>query len=109
MLGSSKSEPKRVGVLGTARFVVASRIKRATRTRDPKSALEDLGQFLVNSIVLDPTDSEQQLAAEFEVAAQSRGLALDTGESQLCAIVLERAIPLLVTGDKRAIEGIERL
>lgn len=109
ILESLNPESKRVGVLGTARFVVASRITRAKLAKDANSALEDLSQFLVSSMVLDPTDSEQRLAAEFEVAAQIRGLALDTGESQLCAIVLVRAIPLFVTGDKRAIEGIERL
>ena len=40
-----------------------------------------------------------------------RGLsiALDGGESLLCAIAIVRPVPTVVTGDKRAIEGLEQL
>jgi hypothetical protein len=34
-------------------------------------------------------------------------LALDNGESQLAALVVTRDLPLLETGDKRAISGLE--
>ena len=58
---------------------------------------------------LEPTDREVNLAAGFEIAAQEVGLSLDSGESQLAAMVIERAVPLLETGDKRAIRSIEQL
>ena len=37
------------------------------------------------------------------------GLDLDSGESQLCAIAVYRNTALVLTGDKRAIAGAERL
>jgi hypothetical protein len=95
-----------VGVLATARFVLARRIKRGTLARDSRTVLDQLAEFLARSNRLNPTDEEQRIAADLEYAAQIKGLDLDTGESQLCAIVLERSIPLLVTGDKRAIESL---
>ena len=49
------------------------------------------------------------MAADFELAAQRVGASLDGGESQLCAIVVQRLLPLLVTGDKRAIAAIETI
>ncbi|HUY08601.1 MAG TPA: hypothetical protein VMW80_04015 [Candidatus Dormibacteraeota bacterium] len=59
--------------------------------------------------VLEPTATEQELAADFESVAQGRGLSLDVGESQLCAIVIERGVRFLITGDKRAVVSIDRL
>ena len=97
-----------IGVLGTARFVVAASIRRVDVARR-SAALEDLTAFLDSVDILDPTDTEQQFAADLEAAAQRLNVALDTGESQLCAIVIERAMTLLLTGDKRAIAAAERL
>jgi hypothetical protein len=37
------------------------------------------------------------------------GLDLDSGESQLCAVAVHRITALVLTGDKRAIAGAERL
>jgi hypothetical protein len=49
------------------------------------------------------------MAADFELAAQRAAVALDSGESQLCAVLITRALPLLFTGDKRAICALEHL
>lgn len=98
-----------IGVLGTARFVVRKKIQRTALERDQNAALDDLAALLTNCIFLDPTEGELLLAADFELAAQRQGLALDTGESQLCAMVVERPLHLLITGDKRAIEALEAL
>ena len=98
-----------IGSLGTARFVVSKRIKKAKLERNENLVQEQLQRFLSNSVELSPTEDEQQLAAEFELAAQQLGVNLDTGESQLCAFTITRLIPKLLTGDKRAITAMERL
>jgi hypothetical protein len=71
--------------------------------------MRDLDAFLGTVAELEPTDSEQELAAELELAAQQRGFALDSGESLLSAITIERPLDALLTGDKRAIVAIEEL
>ncbi|MFN3514599.1 MAG: hypothetical protein ACK41C_16260 [Phenylobacterium sp.] len=56
--------------------------------------------------MLEPDNTELALAADFEANARERGLELDVGESQLLAIVINRAFCLMITGDKRAIRAI---
>jgi hypothetical protein len=102
-------EPHRsVGVLGAARYVIKKRITKKLQT-SAATAIERLEAFIDKVIVLEPTEAEQLMAANFELAAQRAAVALDTGESQLCAILIVRALPLLLTGDKRAICAIEQL
>ncbi len=59
--------------------------------------------------LLEPSPEEAALAAELEYEAQRANLSLDSGESQLCAIVLKRNVSWLLTGDKRAIAALESL
>jgi hypothetical protein len=99
----------RCGILGAAQFVVPKIIDRQKMNRDPGGAREVFQAFLAQHDIVEPTLPEQQLAAELESAAQALALNLDAGESQLTAILVTRTIPLLVTGDKRAIIAIERL
>jgi hypothetical protein len=56
---------------------------------------------------IEPDDEELALAAEFEEVAQSLGVDLDGGESQLLAVLIRRSAALLLTGDKRAILAME--
>lgn len=98
-----------VGALGSARFVVASKIKKNKLIRNQAAALAVLSEFLKHCEVLEPALEEQNIAADLELAAQQLGVNLDTGESQLCAILVFRLLPLLLTGDKRAIKAIEKL
>jgi hypothetical protein len=97
------------GVLGAARFVVPGRIARMKLAGDPAIAQATALELIERSRLLEPTADELHLAAALETAAQRRGLALDAGESQLAAMVAKREIPLLETGDKRAIRGFEAL
>jgi hypothetical protein len=97
------------GVLGTARFVVPRKIKNARLNNDRGKALQNLWTFLNQTEILEPGDDEQRMAADFELAAQKVGANLDEGESQLCAVVIQRVLPLLVTGDKRAITAFESI
>lgn len=98
-----------VGVLGAARFVLAKAVERGPRVRDKPAAGKALAEFLARATVLEPTDAELAVAAELERLAQTAGLELDVGESQLAAMVAARDVPLLDTGDKRAVRGLERL
>jgi hypothetical protein len=65
--------------------------------------------FLAGQDAIETTAEEQALAAHLEATAQSLPVNLDTGESQLLAVLVLRALPRLMTGDKRAIIAIERL
>jgi len=97
------------GVLGAARFVVSKKILKKTLNKGSDAAIKILHDFLKRAVVLEPTEREQTMAAEFELAAQRAGVGLDVGESQLSAILVCRLVPLLLTGDKRAVQAIEQL
>jgi hypothetical protein len=98
-----------LGILGAARFVVTKKIRRRALTHDEESAIKSLEDFIQRVTVVEPTSDEQCLAAEFELAAQRAGVALDIGESQLCAVLIVRAVRQLYTGDKRAIHAMQEL
>jgi hypothetical protein len=96
-----------MGILGAARYVVGHEIERASLNRGATAARSDLAELLARCDELEPTEEEVSLATEIELCGQEQGLALDNGESQLAAIVVSRDLPLLETGDKRAIAGLE--
>jgi hypothetical protein len=96
-----------VAVLGVARFVVASRIAKAQNIVNKTSAAAALNALLAAVTTLESDNTEIALAAEFEAEALARGVALDSGESQLLAVLLQRGTSLMLTGDKRAIAAIE--
>jgi len=98
-----------IGILGAARFVVPKRIEAGRLNAGAATAVEHFRTFAASATVLEPTDTEQTLAAEFERAAQAANLALDAGESQLCAVLVLRVVKRLYTGDKRAIQAAERM
>lgn len=98
-----------VGVLGAAKYVVSSKLRKVRLAQSVGEAAKRLEKVLRTAQVLEPTTDEQRYAAELEAAAQRANLSFDTGESQLCAIVITRAMSRLVTGDKRAIKALEWL
>lgn len=98
-----------VGVLGAARYVVKAALKHMNLVGDATIAQTRLTNFFRNTQVIEPTTEEEQFAAELEYQAQRASLSLDTGESQLSAVLISRRIPLMATGDKRAITALERL
>jgi hypothetical protein len=95
-----------VGVLGAARYVVQDRLSRRSLE---DSAVQEFLRFLDENIELEPTPEEENIASAIESRAQRAGVDLDAGESQLCAVLISRAVSLFVTGDKRAICAIEVL
>jgi hypothetical protein len=100
-------ERGRVGVLGAARYVLATHVeRRAHDVPRARAALEDL---LHGVEELEPSDDELTAAADLEQLAARLGLPLDAGETQLIAIVAARDTRRFDTGDKRAIAAAERL
>jgi len=98
-----------VGLLGAARFVVPKKIAQKSLNGDPAAAQARFLSFLGDNELLEPGSEEQELAAFLEKTAQDLALNLDTGESQLVAILVSRCLPSLLTGDKRAITSLEKL
>ncbi|MBN9669480.1 hypothetical protein [Roseibium aggregatum] len=58
---------------------------------------------------VDPSDKEVEIAATLESKAVEQNLELDTGESQLLAILICRSKRYLATGDKRAIIAVSSI
>jgi hypothetical protein len=100
---------REVWVLGTARFVLNSRIKRSISIRNKDSAIKSLANLIAQTRTVEPDDSEVAFAAEFESRATANNLILDGGESLLLAVLLGRSAELMLTGDKRAISAIEAI
>lgn len=97
------------GVLGAARFVIPSAIRRDSGLVDPDGALAAWQDMFSQVVVLEPSQPEVELAVMIEESAARGGLPLDSGESQLMAIAILRPIALFVSGDKRAIAAAELL
>jgi hypothetical protein len=103
------TEDHEAAILGATRFVVPKLLRRVAGIIHRERAEETFRRFAERVESVEPTPEEQALAAELETVAQKLAVNLDTGESQLSAILVSRAIPYLVTGDKRAIRALERL
>ena len=97
-----------VGILGSARFVLTTVLRRSGKP-DATEVIERILEFIGANETLEPTHAELAFAAELEYYAQSAGLFFDIGESMLCSILVVRGLPLLITGDKRAIFSIEQI
>ena len=108
-LVATVSGPIRCGLLGAARFVVPKAIGRQKLQREPAVAQQAFQAFLAQHDLVEPTSAEEALAAELEAAAQALALNLDAGESQLAAMLISRAVPALLTGDKRAVIAMDQL
>ena len=98
-----------VGILGAARYVVPKKIQKNVQATIATAAKAAFQTFVDVAEMIEPTEDEQVMAADFELAAQRAAVALDIGESQLCAVLIARVLPLLFTGDKRAICALENL
>ena len=93
-------------MLGVGRFVVRNRLARASNISDPARATAAFDRMLAAMTLVEPDGAEMAAAADLEAEAIRRDLELDGGESQLLAILANRACSLLVTGDKRAIAAM---
>lgn len=105
------STPSETLVLGQAKYVVGKRLQRQLEksVSGAEGALAGFREMLPKLSEAEPTPEEIALASDLEYSAQNEGLALDSGESLLCAITVHRALDKLATGDKRAIRALEIL
>ncbi|MER8953413.1 hypothetical protein NKH98_11875 [Mesorhizobium sp. M0833] len=76
---------------------------------DRDRAMRSFDHLSFGILVVEPTAEEIELAAAYEAQAQELDLQLDSGESQLLAILVSRGCKLFLTGDKRAIVAIEEI
>lgn len=93
-------------MLGVGRFVVRGRLARAPNIADRARATAAFELMLSGMSLIEPDDAEMAAAADLEAEANRRDLELDGGESQLLAMLANRACKLLITGDKRAIAAM---
>jgi hypothetical protein len=98
-----------VGVLGAAKYVVMNLLDRQVATHSKEEAMSHFNEFLEAANIMEPTDGEEELAAELEQESLERNLPFDVGESLLYAIAAHRSLEYLVTGDKRAVIALEKL
>ena len=101
-----KGEP---AALGLTHLIAGRQLARKRTLRDAAGAAAELDALLGMLGRLEPDDDEVTLAADLATVAQEQGLPLDSGEAQLTAITVRRGLPLLVTGDKRALGALAQL
>lgn len=92
--------------LGLTHLIAGRQLARKRGLRNTAEAATELDTLLGMLGRLEPVEEEVELAADLASVAQARGLPLDTGEAQLTAIIVSRGLPLLVTGDKRALGAL---
>ena len=96
-------------MLGVGRYALRDRVRRTSRIRGRGRIAAALEEAFASLELAQPDEHEIALAAEMEEEATRRSLELDAGESQLLAMLLHRAAPLLLTGDKRAVIAMHGL
>jgi hypothetical protein len=109
LLSTTELSTTEAGVLGSARFVLSDLIRRLQPPSESENVGRRLEEFLREAQIIEPTQQEVELSAALELLAQVHSQPLDTGESQLCAVLVSRNVPILLTGDKRAVVSLEVL
>lgn len=97
------------GTLGLTHLIAGRQLARKRGVVDRAGAAADLASLLAQLERLEPDDDEIALAAELASIAQTLSLPLDAGEAQLTAIVMSRGLPMMVTGDKRALGALSTM
>lgn len=107
-LGTLAIKVNEAGVLASARYVLRPRFRKL-QVQFPEAAEVLFERILQQVVEIEPTEDEQSFAAELEFQAQLRQLSLDSGESLLISILVLRQVPLLLTGDKKAIIALDQM
>jgi hypothetical protein len=108
-IGLSEAVEENRGILGAARYMVMNYLEKRGKINDRAGAQRRFAEFSGAVTILEPTEEELALASAIEEAGVRLDLDLDVGESQLCAIAIMRDTPRVLTGDKRAIVGLESM
>lgn len=96
-----------VCVLGMIQFVLTGVIRKRNGISNKLRTSTCLDEMLSIVVPIEPSDNELKIAAELEEVAQRNDVELDAGESQLLAMLISQRGDVLITGDKRAIRGID--
>lgn len=100
-LGTREDSPP--AMLTVGQYVIRKKLDGHARVRDSSASQAAFGWLLQAIGFVEPIEDELALASEIESEATRAGLDLDSGESQLLAILHSRGCTSLVTGDKRAV------
>ena len=109
LLFSNPRMPNDIAVLGSARFVVRRAIHKMTLSGSMTASIERANSLIQHFASIDPTEDEHASAAKYEIDAQRVGANLDAGEGLLCAVAVRRSVRFVITGDKRAINAIDKV
>jgi hypothetical protein len=94
------------GVLGLTHLIARKQLRRLKNLPDAGAADAALSSLLAQFAWLEPNEEEVVLAAELVDVALLRELPLDRGEAQIAALLLARGLPLMISGDKRALGAL---
>lgn len=97
------------GALGLTHIIAGKQLARKRGVRDQAVAATELESLLARLEQLEPDEEEIALAADLAAKAQALSLPLDAGEAQLTAIAAMRGLPMMITGDKRALEALSTM
>ncbi|WP_427791820.1 hypothetical protein [Brevundimonas diminuta] len=103
---TTRSGASSTSMLGVGKYVIRNRVDRTSKIVDRDRARRAVEYLLSSISLIEPSDNELEAAAALEAKATMQGLELDSGESQLLAIMAHRGHELLITGDKRAIKAM---
>jgi hypothetical protein len=109
LIGLDFGKDRRLAMLRVAQYTIERRVKKAKGIRNGDILREQWSVLSAPMDWVEPTADEIELAAELEEQAIRLSVELDSGESQLFAILVYRVSPLLLTGDKRAIHALESI
>ena len=101
-----------IEALESTKYVVRKRVYKVFEKKDDQEIKSALENFLASCSYIEPSDDDLFLAAEIEKVSQLKNLTMDTGESILCAIAINRSagfLTYIATGDKRAIKSISQI
>lgn len=96
-------------ILAVAKWSLAKQASKARRVSNIDAFRIAVESFVAGCMIIEPTDVEIQFAISIEEAATALGGELDSGESQLVAVLIARHFSAMVTGDKRAIIALAQV
>lgn len=96
-------------ILAVAKWSLAKQASKARKVNDVDAFRLAVEAFVASCMIIEPTDDEIQFAISIEEAATALGGELDSGESQMVAVLIARNLLAMVTGDKRAIVALAQV
>lgn len=96
-------------ILGAAKFMLQKKLQKKPPQRGIQQVTIEVSEAMQWLTSAEPNETEIEIAAAIEAHAQKHGLAIDSGESLICAMIVNNACNYAMTGDKRALVGIGQI